>query len=65
MSWNTKSELNFIHHLGTGKYAVNNMRVKQTSRKEMLKRYLKAALVRDEWGDIDKDVVITTVQLAL
>jgi hypothetical protein len=57
-SWTTRHEINFIKHLGTGKFSKESAAVKECSRSELLLRYLKGAEARTRWDGIDQAEVI-------
>ena len=52
-SFSTQAELNFIKHLSSGKWHDPKKKVSQIKRDESLRRYIKAAEVRERWGDIN------------
>ena len=52
-SWNTSHEVEFLKHLGNGKWSDSGF-VRSRGRKEMLKRYLRATQFRDDWGAISR-----------
>lgn len=58
MSWNTTSELNFIR--GLGSYGVS-----RAQRCKLLAGYLAGLFHRQDWGDIDRGVVIAAAEAAL
>lgn len=53
-AWNTESELEFVKELGT--FNLPRM-VKRFSRKEWLRAYYVAIVLRDVWGKIEKEKV--------
>ena len=58
MSWSTKREIQFLRGIGSyGKV--------QRDPKTLLKRYIKAAKLRVDWGDMDGDEVIKTAKAML
>lgn len=56
--WTTANEITFIRHLGTGRWSVDSLAVKECSRVELLTLYLAGARKRDSWDGIDKDKVV-------
>lgn len=61
-SWGTKSEVDFLNNMGTGKY-----RPERTSAPKdvLLKGYLKGAKKRRLWGAIDSKVVLDHAEALL
>ena len=57
-SWSTRSEIDFLKHLGMAKWSSESSRVMETTREDMLERYLAGANTRHEWNNIDRDEVI-------
>ena len=57
-SWSTRNELRFIDSLGTFTQT-------QEPRNDLLRKYLNGAALRTDWGQIDKQTVITRVQREL
>jgi len=58
-TWNTYQELKFIKGLGTF------CEKTKTSRKELLKRYLIGAKLRDNWMNINKQAALAAVETEL
>lgn len=59
--YTTENEMKFLSALGTGEYS-ESAKVKETPRREMLKKYLKAARNRKEWGNVDSGIVMAAVE---
>ena len=55
MNWNTGMEIEFLKGMGLCKYRRARP---DCSRHDLLVRYLKAAKVRKNWGEIQKDLVL-------
>jgi hypothetical protein len=56
-AWTTKNELYFLKNIGTYN--------KGKDPKKCLEGYIKGAELRDDWGKIDKKVVIKTAKAML
>jgi len=57
--YNTLSELEYIAGIGT--WAPDHEGVQEMSREDMLRNYLRAFELRDDWGGIDYGVVYDAV----
>jgi len=53
--WETRDEIGFLHGLGT--HLPLDYRGESLTRKQLLARYLEAAMHKCEWGDVDRDTV--------
>ena len=55
--WNTHNEIGFLRELGNGKHS-HRIAVLKCSRAEMLERYIGAAALRRNWGNINTAEVL-------
>ena len=56
--WGTKSELNWLSGLGTGRYCPSNAKIIGVSRIKLFKNYIKSLRLREKWDGIDKEEVL-------
>jgi len=58
MSWKTETEIAFIKGIGMDVHGAKCDRVMLSTRKKLLEGYLNGIKYRENWGDMDKNVVI-------
>lgn len=60
-AWTTQDEIRFLRRLGTHRAS----RIHGPSRQVLLRRYLRAARYRQEWGAVDKLAVMAALATML
>ena len=63
--WHTADELQFLKHLGRGRWSRESSRVKEAGREQLLRRYKQACLDRATWDTVDRGAVSEYVDKCL
>jgi hypothetical protein len=61
--WGTRDEVGFLYALGT--HRPRDFRRPVLTRHQLLGRYLEAARVRANWGEMDRDIVLEAARKLL